>query len=121
MQSMKSLLLAGLLMTLSACQILGISPADTFNKKLYEGYTTIEAIANATNTLLITGQLSRSDAQNILEQEQNVKAALDIARSVHDVNPEQGDAKLASALIILQALQRYVGSIPPVALPQESH
>lgn len=112
MKLFRSFLILTTIIAMTACTALGIPVADTFNKKLEVGYVTVDTVATSTNNLLISGTLSKSDASNILEQGLNAKAALDIARSVHDTSPALGDAKLASALVVLQALQKYVGTIP---------
>lgn len=103
--------LFAMVLVLSACASLGIPPADTFNKRLQVGYTTIETVADSTTLLLQTGKLSRSDGENVLEQATNAKASLDIARSIHETSPELGDSKLSATLLVLQTLQVYVGGV----------
>lgn len=93
------------------CSTLGIPVATTFNQRALSAYSTVEGVANATNTLLTAGKLSRADAVNVLEQLKNCKTALDVATSIHDGAPQLGEDKLQTTLAVLQALQAYVGSV----------
>src|SRR5690242_15580566 len=56
---------AALLVMLSACQALGVATPQTFNEKLAAGYSTITAARDTAATLLTSGKLSVSDAQNV--------------------------------------------------------
>lgn len=111
MKSIKHYVCLTLLMTLSACQSLGIPSADTFNKKLLTGYALVETIGNTSNTLLQAEKLSKQDAANVLQQASVAKISLDVSRTVYQENPQIGSAKLAATLTVLQALQSYVGGV----------
>jgi len=99
-----------LLVALSACATLGVPPADTFNKKLAAGYTMTTGARDATATLLSSGKLSASDAQNVQDQLNNARTGLDVARQVYATNPTAGDAKLDAVVTGLTALQAYLQS-----------
>jgi len=111
MKALKLSLLTVLISLMVACSTLGVPSPTTFNSKVEVGYVTAETLANTTTVLYNGGKLSKADAQNILDQVVNVKAGLDIARSVHDTSPELGDSKLAAALVALRALQTYIGGV----------
>lgn len=111
MKALKHSIFIFLISALVACQSLGIPTADTFNKKLLTGYSTVEIIGNTTNTLAQAGKISKQDATNVLEQASTAKVSLDVARSVHAENPDLGNQKLVASLTILKALQAYVGGV----------
>jgi len=104
------LLLPFLLLFLSACIALGVATPQTFNEKLAVGYSTVTASRDATATLLSSGKLSASDAQNVQDQLNNARTGLDVAREVHATNPSAGDAKLSAVVTGLTALQSYLQS-----------
>lgn len=110
LQRPQHLLLPLLLLFLSACTALGVATPQTFNEKLAAGYSTVTASRDATATLLSSGKLSASDAQNVQDQLNNARTGLDLAREVHATNPPAGDAKLDAVVTALTALQAYLQS-----------
>jgi hypothetical protein len=105
-----SLLLPFLLLVLSSCSLLGVATPQTFNERLGAGYSTVTASRDATATLLSSGKLSASDAQNVQDQLNTARTGLDLARQVHATNPPAGDAKLDAVVTGLTALQAYLQS-----------
>jgi len=101
---------AALLVMLTACQTLGVATPQTFNERLAAGYTTVTAARDTTATLLTSGKLSASDAQNTQAQLDNARTGLDLAREIHATNPPAGDAKLDAIVTGLTALQAYLQS-----------
>lgn len=112
------------LASISGCKALGLEPADTFNKRLAAGYTTVTAVREAA-LVHLEGQVAKAsdlegaerraalatlqnDAQNIQGQADNVREGLDIAASLRDVDFKTAELRLASSLRILDSLQRYL-------------
>lgn len=96
---------------LSACQQLGVAPADTFNKKLLSGYTTVQAVADSAKVLQVAGKLSQADRDKVVATNMAAIQALDLAATVHKTDPAAGDAKLQATLLSLQALQAYLQTV----------
>lgn len=101
---------AVLLMMLTACATLGVPPADTFNKRLAAGYTTVTGVRNATFDLRTAGRITAQDARNVEAQADNARTGLDLAREIYATNPPAGDAKLDAVVTGLTALQAYLQS-----------
>lgn len=116
--------LSGALVAVAGCQALGLEPANTFNKRLASGYTTVTAISQATG-IWLDGQVQaaqaeppdrrqallaalRKDAQNILDTARQAKDGLDVAASLRGVDLKAAELRLASTLRILQSLQSYL-------------
>lgn len=95
-----------------ACTTLGVPSPQTFNQKLAAAYTADTAVLTTVTTLGEGGKLSRPDAMNIEKQADNVKEALDIARTVYATDQAGGGNKLAAAITTLTALQTYLQGVP---------
>lgn len=95
------------LLLLTACASLGLS-AQTFNQKLSLGYTTDASITDAALILGSAGKMTPADAQNVHDQAVNLKAGLDIVRTLHAQQPAAANDKLASILAALNALDSYL-------------
>lgn len=89
---------------LAGCMLL----PQSFNEGLAGGYKTVETIADTATSLHQSGTLSDADGAQVLKQDENLKAGLDIARSLHETDPDGGDAKLSATLVALTALQNYL-------------
>ena len=110
---------------LFGCAQLGVPAADTFNKKLYEGYATVAYVAQSAQQLRISGHLSDADRANVVASSQAAVNGLDLAASMHATacpaaqpaaagNPActapAANAKLSATLLVLQALQTYLNT-----------
>jgi len=95
---------------LASCTWLGLDSPQTFNERLAVGYTSVTAVRLAATDLLLAKKISVDDAQNVLEQSDNARAGLDIARTLNTVDPEAADRRLQSILTGLKALQAYLNS-----------
>lgn len=102
--------IAALLLVLAACAQLGVPAADTFNKRLLAGYQTVEAIATSAGSLRAAGKLSDADRDNVVATSRTAIAGLDLARQVHQTNPQAGDDKLSATITVLTALQAYLAT-----------
>lgn len=113
------------LAALPGCQLLGVGKVETFNQRLAAGYTSVTAIREVASTWLDAqvryaqaeqdpalrqALLSaiRRDAQNIQDQADKAREALDVAGTLKGLDLKNAEARLTSALAILEALQRYV-------------
>lgn len=101
---------AALLITLTACQSLGVATPRTFNERLAAAYSTVTAARNTTATLLTAGKLSPSDAQNAQSQLDTARTGLDLARQVHASDPAAAQTRLDGIVVGLATLQAYLQS-----------
>lgn len=99
-----------LAVALSACTTLGIPTAKTFNEKWLAAQTTDTAVLQTDIALLQAGKISKEDAANVEAQADNVKAGLDIARTIYENDQQAGQSKLDSVVTALTALQTYLQS-----------
>lgn len=83
-------------------------PAKTFNEKYATAVAGATSALTTTDTLLNAGTISAADAKNIEKQIDNVKEALDLAKTTYATDEATGGNKLASALTALQGLQTYL-------------
>lgn len=93
---------------LSGCAQLGVPPANTFGERLAAGYALNAQIRSTATELLHEKKLSSSDGQNVLEQTNNARTGLDIAREISRVNVESADKKLTAVRTVMTALQAYL-------------
>ncbi len=118
------LALGFVLTALPGCASMGIQPKG-FNDRLASGYSLVTAVADSAG-ILLDGKLrvadmepdatkreqlravAKANAQNLKDQAQQAKDALDIARRMRGINFDEADQRLASTLQILEALQRYL-------------
>lgn len=107
---MKKLLIGVILVMLVGCSTLGIPSADTFNKKWLAAQQTDTTVLQTDLTLLQAGTISKADAANVEAQADNIKAGLDIARTLYATDQTAGSTKLDSVVIALQALQTYLNA-----------
>lgn len=97
-----------LVAALAACSALGVPTAKTFNEKWLAAQTADTTVLQTDMLLLGAGKISRDDAANIESQADNVKAGLDIARTLYATDQTAGTTKLDSVVVALQALQTYL-------------
>ena len=104
----KLLLLVALFLV--GCASLGVSPADTFNKKALAAVSTVETIAKSATSLRASGKLSDSDRDNIVSTPETSLAGIRVARQVYTTNPQAGNDKLSATITVLSALQLYLAA-----------
>ncbi len=111
MKLKNALTLLGFLLVLTGCQSLGNEPAQTFSQKLAYAEGVHTAVLDATNSSLSAGTLSSADAETIAKGSDNAQTLLVAAKTAYEAGDETGaNAKLATALTALQALQDYLRS-----------
>jgi hypothetical protein len=112
---MKSMIILALILpAFCGCSVLGLTTPNTFNQRLATGYGAATAVITTTDALLVAGKISSKVAQNIEAQDQNLKAALDIAAQVNTTNATDGGNQLQAALTALNALSQYLTTLQPV-------
>lgn len=108
-----------MLLLVAGCASMESVTPTTFNQQLAIGYATTTQVRETTTTLLRAGKIKADDAQNVQMQADHVRAGLDIARAVANVDRDtgimRGDAvgamaKLRAATAALSALQTYLSS-----------
>lgn len=95
---------------LTACAQIGLPPAETFSEKLAAGYSLNSQVRATATELLKAKKISVSDAEQVLEQTNNARAGLDVAREMSKFNLEAADAKLTAIRTILVAVQTYLAA-----------
>lgn len=95
---------------LVACAGFDPSPADTFNKKLAAGYTTVAAVAETATTLVKAGKLSSDDARKVHAALVQVVAALDAAEQLAATDLAAAGSRLEISIALLTNLQAYLAA-----------
>lgn len=106
---MKTLLI-GVILLIAGCSTLGVPTPKTFNERWLAAQTADTAVIQTDLALYNAGKITKEDAANIEAQADNVKAGLDIARTVYATDQTAGNTKLVSVLTALQALQSYLAT-----------
>lgn len=99
-----------LALTATSCAQLGLPTATTFQERLTAGYALNAEVRKSATTLLNAKKLTADDGQNILDQTNNARQGLDVARAIGKGDPKAGDAKLTAVRTVLLALQSYLAS-----------
>jgi hypothetical protein len=90
---------------LGACAQLGVPAADTFNKKLIAGYTTVETISVSTATLFTAGKITREQKDNAVIGLRAALTGLDSAAALAKTDVAGADTNLTKIVTGLTALQ----------------
>lgn len=104
------ILLALALVCLTACQSLGVPPADTFQKRLAAGYATVQTVADSTRSLLTAGKVTPSEAQRVQKANTEALAGLDAAATLARTDLTQADTRLTVAITVLSGLQAFLAT-----------
>jgi len=97
-----------LLILLAACASLGVPTAQTFNERLAAGYVSATSVRTSATTLLNGGVIGSKDAENVQKQCDNLRVALDVARTIEPTDKPRATEKLLATLAALTALQEYL-------------
>jgi hypothetical protein len=95
---------------LSACATFGLAPAKSLSDRLAYGYATLSAVQYAAATATTAGELSYSDAEDVLKLADQSRALLDGAKAILATEPEAAATKLNLAVTILTQLQAHLRS-----------
>lgn len=99
-----------LTLALTSCAQLGLPTVTNFEERLTAGYALNAEVRQSAATLLNAGKLTSADGQNILDQTNNARQGLDVARAIAKGDPKAGDAKLTAVRTVLLALQSYLAT-----------
>lgn len=97
----------------AGCATTGTEPATTatsFTDELAIGYALNAEVRQTATTLLAAKKISVADAENVLDQTNNARAGLDIARGMATSNLTTARDKVATARTVLLALQVYLAA-----------
>lgn len=95
---------------LTGCAQMGVPPANTFDERLAAGYALNAQVRATATELLNAKKISSSDGQNVLEQTNNARTGLDIAKTMSMTSLESAEGKLNAVRTVLTALQSYLAS-----------
>ncbi|MES1993180.1 MAG: hypothetical protein V4457_06145 [Pseudomonadota bacterium] len=96
-------------LVLTGCASLGTEKADTFKTQLAYAEGIHSAVVDATTSSVNAGTLSSADAETVGKGADNAQLILVSAKTAYAAGDTAGaNAKLATALTALQALQDYL-------------
>jgi hypothetical protein len=90
---------------LTACQSLGLAPAQSLDQRLAYGYSTYSAVQFAAANAKNAGEISASDAEAVLKLADQSRVLLDGAKVLLATDPNGAATKLGLAVAILTELQ----------------
>lgn len=98
-------------LVLTGCATLGTTPPKNFADREAYAVGAYTAVQHTVTISVGNGSMDTSDGVVVLKQAETAKAILDAARAASEAGDAAGaDAKLATALTILNALQSYINS-----------
>jgi len=103
-------LLTVALCLLAACAQVGIPTPQTFNERLAVGYAAVTTIRDTATTLVTASKITPAEAQNVQDQADRGRTALDIARATAKTDLSSADTRLTATLQLLTALQSYLAA-----------
>lgn len=95
-------------LVLSACAVLGVPQPQSFNERVAFTMSGVTATREAATELVSNGVITPDDAQNVQQQADTAREGVDLAVAFHATKPEQAEAKLAAAQVIVAALKDYI-------------
>lgn len=123
------LALTATLTTLAGCETLGLPTVEGFNERLAAGYSSVTSVRDGAGVMLdgkvrvaeampedqrkATLDAAKADAQNLQDQADKAREALDVTRTLRGVNFEAAEQRLTSTLLIVKALQKYLEEQTP--------
>lgn len=110
MKALKLYAAVFLLTLVSACAQLGLPVAETFNERLAAGYALNTQIRATATDLLTAKKISSADGQHVLDQTNNARTGLDVARALHATDASAADGKLVAIRTALLAVQTYLAA-----------
>lgn len=101
------LILGAALAIMASCA--GFAPKpETFNERMAAGLATVTLVRETTTSLLAADTITVDDAQNVQDQANNARAALDLAERLKAIDFTAADAKLETTRLILRGLRNYL-------------
>lgn len=102
--------LLALVWGLSGCSTLGVPSPQTFNQRLAAAYQTASGIADTILVLEEAGKISPMEEASAVKRLSELRAALDLALSLHVNAPQTSETDLQQALSGLQELDTVLKS-----------
>lgn len=93
------------ILNLTACAMLGVPQADTFNKRVVQANGMVEVAANMVPEALEAGKIDRDEARNALEKLRITATSIDSAVLIRSTNPTEADANLTAAIAALTVIK----------------
>lgn len=107
---MRKLLVLPLLLIVAACSVLGVAPANTFNKRAVVANTMIESAAVTVETLYKAGKVNQAEAHNVHDHLTEAASGINLARKVAQTDLEDANNRLDAIVIGLETLNNYLRS-----------
>lgn len=110
MRNLKLPALSLLFALLAGCALFGLESPNTWNERLSYAYTLETGAANAIEAQSNSGQLTRDDANKLVDIVQNAKALTDGARDAMrggDATTAEGKLRLARSILV--EINEYLG------------
>lgn len=82
-----------------------------FNERLAAGYSTVSFARDSAGLLLDAGVIDSHEAANVQVQADNLRAALDLTRTIAATDPATAEAKLQATLLALDGLRAYLAKL----------
>lgn len=95
----------GVLVLLAACATQG------FNERMAGGYSAVSFSRDSAGVLLDVGVIGSAEAQNVQNQAEHFRVALDLTRTIYATDPDTAEAKLTATLIGIDGLRDYLGKL----------
>ena len=93
---------------LALAMLTSCAHVDSFRDRLAVGYGVANTIADGTMAALQARKLTPDDAENVIQQADNLKRGLDVARKLEGVDLKSAEAKLAATRTALKELKAYL-------------
>jgi hypothetical protein len=110
MKAIRIPIVLALAMLAASCALFNLESPNTWNERLAYTYTLESGAANAIKVQADSGQLSRNDANGLVDIVQNAKDITDGARdAMRGGDPTTAEGKLRLARSVLAEVNEYLG------------
>jgi hypothetical protein len=97
------------LIVMAGCTTLGLEPASTIEERIAYAVSQNAGLRQAAANSLDAGEITKSDAQSVLKITDEVRTALDAARTAANLGDmDTAEARLQLASAILVELQKFL-------------
>lgn len=93
-----------LLLILTACGLLGVPQADTFNKKAAAATSSVNVASQTVLTLLQARKITPNESDAYTDRAESAQEAIDLARSMRSTDPAGAQDRLDAIIRALQVL-----------------
>jgi hypothetical protein len=110
MRTVLTATIAMLCALLVGCASVGIPAPQTMYERVAVAQATVTQLRSTATVLLDAKRISSKDAENVLKQTDAATEGIALAMAMAVTNPAGADAKLQTAMQVLQALQTYLAN-----------